>query len=330
MRKPRNARRCFTAHARELDGIIVCLPNFGEETGVADAIRMSGCDVPILVQACPDDLDLLQLENRRDAFCGKLSLCNNLYQYGMKYSLTRSHVCAVDGEEFHADVDRFAKVCAVVKAMRTARIGQIGARVMPFRTVRYSEKLLQSSGITVETEDFSEILADIAQLTDEAQIDAKIREIEAYGNVCAGIGRDKLVKQAKLCIAIENWMRAARVPGQRHPVLGQRGSQLRLRDVPEHVDDGRKGQPVRLRNRRDGRDFHARAAQGDRRAADLPGLEQQLCGRGRQVHQRALRQLSCLRLRERSPKSAIWTSWPRRLARTYPSARSKAACGPAA
>lgn len=204
------ARKCaalLRKHAQEMDGILVCLPNFGEETGVADAIRMSGCDLPILVQACPDDLDLLQLENRRDAFCGKLSLCNNLYQYGIRYSLTKSHVCAVDGEEFRADVDRFAKVCAVVKALRTARIGQIGARVTPFRTVRYSEKLLQNSGITVETEDFSEILADIAALTDEAQIDLKIREIEAYGDVCPGIGREKLLKQAKLCLAIENWMR---------------------------------------------------------------------------------------------------------------------------
>ena len=194
------------AHAQEMDGIIVCLPNFGEETGVADAIRMSGCDLPILVQASPDDLQKLQLENRRDAFCGKLSLCNNLYQYGIKYSLTASHVCAVNSEAFHAEVDRFAKICTVVKAMRTARIGQIGARVMPFRTVRYSEKLLQDSGITVETEDFSEILADIAKITDEAQIDAKIREIEAYGNVCPGTDRDKLVKQAKLIIAIESWM----------------------------------------------------------------------------------------------------------------------------
>ncbi|MFH1511856.1 MAG: fucose isomerase [Bacillota bacterium] len=203
------AKQCaalFRRHAQEMDGIIVCLPNFGEETGVADAIRMSGCDLPILVQACPDDLQSLQLENRRDAYCGKLSLCNGLYQYGIRYSLTASHVCALDGAEFRADVDRFARVCAVVKAMRTARIGQIGARVMPFRTVRYSEKLLQASGITVETEDFSEILADIAKITDEKLIDLKIREIEAYGNVCPGTAREKLVKQARLCIAIEAWM----------------------------------------------------------------------------------------------------------------------------
>ncbi len=205
------AKKCaalFRAHAGELDGIIVSLPNFGEETGVADAIRMSGCNVPVLVQACPDDPDMLQLANRRDAFCGKLSLCNNLYQYGIKYTLTTSHVCALDSEEFKADVERFEKICSVVLAMRTARIGQIGARVMPFRTVRYSEKLLQASGITVETEDFSEILADIAKLTDQGRIDKKIAEIEGYGEVCPGTEREKLIKQAKLCIVLENWMEA--------------------------------------------------------------------------------------------------------------------------
>ena len=75
----------FRKHASEIDGIIVCLPNFGEETGVADAIKKSGLDCPILIQACDDDFDKLQLENRRDAFCGKLSLCNNLRQQGIKY-----------------------------------------------------------------------------------------------------------------------------------------------------------------------------------------------------------------------------------------------------
>lgn len=204
------AQKCaalFRAHADEIDGIIVCLPNFGEETGIADAIKWSKLDCPILIQACDDDFDKLQLENRRDAFCGKLSLCNNLWQYGIKYSLTARHTCPVDSEEFHADVDRFAKICAVVKAMRTARIAQIGARVMPFRTVRYSEKLLQQVGITVETEDFSEIMADIEAITDEKIIADKVAEIKAYGNIAPDIEEYKVMKQAKLCIAIENWMR---------------------------------------------------------------------------------------------------------------------------
>jgi L-fucose isomerase-like protein len=204
------AKKCaqlFKTHADEIDGIIVSLPNFGEETGIADAIKWSGLTCPILVQACDDDFDKLQLENRRDAFCGKLSLCNNLYQYGIRYSLTTRHTCPVDGPEFEGDVSKFAKVCSVVKAMRTARIAQIGARVKPFRTVRYSEKLLQQCGITVETEDFSEILADIRTINDEKLIAAKIAEITSYGNVTPFTSDDKLVKQAKLCIAIETWVR---------------------------------------------------------------------------------------------------------------------------
>lgn len=205
------AMKCAELFRRErdrIDGIIICLPNFGEETGIADAIRWSKCDVPILVQACDDDFDKLQLENRRDAFCGKLSCCNNLYQYGIKYSVTARHTCPVDSEEFHKDVEWFAAVCSVVKAMKTARIAQIGARVMPFRTVRYSEKLLQQAGITVETEDFSEIMADIEQITDEARIAARVAEIRAYGNVCEGIDESKLVKQAKLSLALDDWMEA--------------------------------------------------------------------------------------------------------------------------
>jgi L-fucose isomerase-like protein len=204
------AKKCaalFKAHTDEIDGVIISLPNFGEETGIADAIKWSGLTCPILVQACDDDFDKLQLENRRDAFCGKLSLCNNLYQYGIKYSLTARHTCPVDGPEFEADVAKFAKVCSVVKAMRTARIAQIGARVKPFRTVRYSEKLLQQCGITVETEDFSEILADIRAITNEKMIAEKIAEITGYGNIAPGTADDKLEKQAKLCIAIETWVR---------------------------------------------------------------------------------------------------------------------------
>lgn len=204
------AKKCaalFRAHSAEIEGIIVCLPNFGEETGVADAIKMSGLNVPILVQACDDDLDKLQLENRRDAYCGKLSLCNNLYQYGIPYTLTARHTCPVDSEEFHADVERFARVCAVVKALRTARIAQLGARVTPFRTVRYSEKLLQQAGISVITEDMSEIFADAWLMQDDdPRVLAREAEIRAYGNICPGIAREKVLKQAKLSLTIDQWM----------------------------------------------------------------------------------------------------------------------------
>jgi L-fucose isomerase-like protein len=72
-----------------IEGILVCLPNFGDEKGVADSIRLAETRVPVLVQACPDDLDQFGLDRRRDAFCGKISVCNNLRQYRIPYSLTR-------------------------------------------------------------------------------------------------------------------------------------------------------------------------------------------------------------------------------------------------
>src|SRR4029450_5855224 len=77
------ARQCadlFSAHRNEIDGVLVCLPNFGDEKGVADTLKTAQLNVPVLVQGYPDDLNLLGVARRRDAFCGKISVCNNLTQ----------------------------------------------------------------------------------------------------------------------------------------------------------------------------------------------------------------------------------------------------------
>lgn len=129
-----DARRCadlFKQHRDEIEGILVILPNFGDEKGVADAIKMSGLDVPILVQAYPDDLDRLNVARRRDAFCGKISVCNNLYQYNFKYSLTALHTVRPASESFKNDLRKFVGVCRTVNKLRNARLGAIGARRMP-------------------------------------------------------------------------------------------------------------------------------------------------------------------------------------------------------
>ncbi len=89
-----HAKRCadlFRANREKIQGVLICLPNFGDEKGVADTLKLAGLHVPVLVQAYPDDLDQLSVERRRDAFCGKISVCNNLRQYGIPYSLTRDH-----------------------------------------------------------------------------------------------------------------------------------------------------------------------------------------------------------------------------------------------
>lgn len=195
----------FKSNADKICGIIVVLPNFGEETGVAQAIDMARLDVPVLVQACDDDFDKLGLENRRDAFCGKISVCNNLRQRNIKYTLTALHTCKIDSAEFTADIERFAGVCRVVNGVKNARIAAIGTRPNAFNTVRYSEKLLQSIGTTVCTVGMAEVMA-MAKAMDsnDEVVTAKIAEIKRYGKIPKSIINEKIVMQAKLCIALES------------------------------------------------------------------------------------------------------------------------------
>ena len=166
---PDDARHCaelFKQHREEIDGIIVTLPNFGEERAIVDAIRLSTLKVPVLVQATPDRTDIMKITNRRDSFCGKMSACNNLMQYGIPYSLTALHTVSPSSEAFSKDLAWFAAVCRVVSGFHNLRIGAIGARPAAFNTVRYSEKLLEANGISIETIDLSEILGRIARMAD--------------------------------------------------------------------------------------------------------------------------------------------------------------------
>jgi L-fucose isomerase-like protein len=208
------ARKCadlFKQHRDEIDGIIVTLPNFGDERGVAETIRLADLNVPVLIQATPDSAGKMGIEYRRDSFCGKMSACNNLRQYGIPFSLTRSHTVAPDSEEFRADLDWFAGICRVVGGLAKARIGAIGARPAAFNTVRYSEKLLEASGIAVETVDLSEILGRIQKRSDsDGAVLKKLEEIRDYVPT-AGVPAESLMKMAKLATVVEEWMGEAEV-----------------------------------------------------------------------------------------------------------------------
>ncbi len=199
------AQKCaalFKQHADAIDGILVVLPNFGDEKGVAETIKWSGLNVPVLIQGYPDDLGKMDVVNRRDAWCGKISVCNNLYQYGIKYSLTTKHVVSPKDESFISDLKNFTATCRVVNGLRKVRIGAVGARPTAFNTVRYSEKLLQRNGISVTTVDLSEILGNANKLTaEDKSVKEKLGKIHAYTST--GLTPpDKLVQIAKLDVAL--------------------------------------------------------------------------------------------------------------------------------
>jgi L-fucose isomerase-like protein len=206
-----DAHRCadlFRARRDEIDGVLVTLPNFGDERGIANTLRFAALDVPVLIQAFPDDAGKMDLKWRRDSFCGKMSACNNLRQYGIRYSLTRLHTVDPESDSFRQDLRQFAAVCRMVKGLRHARIGLLGARPAAFNTVRFSEKLFERAGISVETLDLSEAYGQIAALKDDdARVQAKLKAIKSYVKT-SRVPAASMAKIAKLGVVVDEWTRA--------------------------------------------------------------------------------------------------------------------------
>ncbi len=205
------AKKCaelFRANRDSIDGVIVTLPNFGDEKAVAETLRLAALGTPVLVHAFPDTASRMTIADRRDSFCGKMSACNNLQQFGIPYSLTTLHTESPGSETFQKDLAWFAAVCRVANGMRRLRIGAIGARPTAFNTVRYSEKILEANGITVDPIDLSEIFGRIDKMKDDdPAAQGKLHAIRDYVST-TGIPAAALLKMAKLGAVVEHWMKS--------------------------------------------------------------------------------------------------------------------------
>ena len=198
-------------------GVILCLPNFGDETGAVAALHEAG--VPILIQAYPDDLDKMSPELRRDAFCGKISIMDVFSQYGVRFTVLKPHVVKPSSDQFKANVDYFDRVCRVANGVKGMVVGAIGARTTPFKTVRIDEVALQRHGITVETLDFSDVIARVKALSssDEAyQAKAEVLKKytswegvpeRAFDNIARlGVVLDTIIEEYRMdAIAVRCW-----------------------------------------------------------------------------------------------------------------------------
>src|SRR4029079_7298642 len=206
-----DARKCadlFSKHRGEIEGVLVVLPNFGDEKGVADTLKMAALNVPVLVQGYPDDLNALGVARRRDSFCGKISVCNNLTQARIPFTLTKKHVVHPNDPTFNADLAKFVGVCRTVKGLRTARFGAIGARPGAFNTVRYSEKILERYGISVTTVDLSEVLGKAQKMDGgDKRVKAKLDSINDHPP-SPGVPDDKMMAMAKLGVVLDEFIAA--------------------------------------------------------------------------------------------------------------------------
>jgi len=182
------------------DGVILSLPNFGDENGAIVALKDAA--VPILVQAYPDEIGLMDFSHRRDAMCGKFAICNVLRQAEIPFTLTKKFVVSPESEDFAADIERFAAICRVVKGMKCFNVGAIGARTTAFKTVRVDEVALQKKGINLETLDLADVFARIDKVSEERILEKKkeILDITVY----KGYPEEKLNSMAKVQAVFED------------------------------------------------------------------------------------------------------------------------------
>lgn len=193
--------RFLREHRGEFGGVILSLPNFGDETGAIAALREAG--VPILVQAFPDTLDRMGPAVRRDSFCGKLSIMDVFHQYGLPFTALKPHVAHPHSDAFAGNVEYFDRVCRVAGAMRGLTVGAIGARTTPFKTVRVDELALQRHGITVETLDMADVFGRVAGLSDgDPRVAEKAGTLRAYTG-WAGVPGEAFARLAKLGVVLD-------------------------------------------------------------------------------------------------------------------------------
>jgi L-fucose isomerase-like protein len=161
------------------DGVILSLPNFGDENGAVAALKDAG--VPILVQAYPDEFDRMGPALRRDAFCGKFSIMDVFYQHNLKFTALKPHVVHPSSGRFKSNLDHFDRLCRVVKGFQDLVVGAIGARTTAFKTVRFDEVALQRVGVTVETFDLAGVLARVKSVPlEDSAYKNKLEELQAY------------------------------------------------------------------------------------------------------------------------------------------------------
>lgn len=194
--------RFLADHHGQYDGLVVCLPNFGDENGVKEAIK--DARVPILLQAYPDEIGKMDFAHRRDSLCGKLALCSVLRQMKVPFTSGEPFVMDPLSGEFGRELDDFIAICRIVKRMRHARIGVLGARTTAFKSVRFDEGAFEERGTDIETLDMSQVFERIRDLDDgDPRLKEWRRDLERISDM-GDTPEYAIANQCKLAVAIDD------------------------------------------------------------------------------------------------------------------------------
>ena len=192
------------SHEGEYDGVIFSLPIFADENGAVEALK--DANVPILIQAYPDEIGKMDFAHRRDAFCGKFSVTDVFTQCGIPFTVMKPHVVHPLSEAFAKNLTDFAAICRVVKGMKRFTIGCLGARTTAFKTTRFDEITLQKYGITVESFDLSELIDKVQKRTLDNEVKTKMERLANYTD-CSACPTEKLETLAKIAVVIDDYIK---------------------------------------------------------------------------------------------------------------------------
>ena len=161
--------------AEKVDAVMIINCNFGNEEAAADIAREMG--VPTLLWAPLDDEYYVDGMRSTDSQCGLFGVSRQFQRYHIPFS--HLPCCRVESEEFKEGFESFVRVACMVKNFKGLRIGQIGARPLPFFSVIWNEgELMEKFGVRIIALNFAMIEQRMAT-ADELYAD-EIKEYENY------------------------------------------------------------------------------------------------------------------------------------------------------
>ncbi len=158
----------------KIDGLFVPHGNFGTEYEVARLAK--NMNLPVLLWGPRDERPNSKGVRLRDSQCGLFATGKVLRRFKVPFTYLTN--CNIDDKEFAEGLDRFLRICNVVKTFRKTRILQIGPRPFDFWSTMCNEgELLEKFNIQLAPIPLPELTEEMAKAKEEGK---KVAEVIEY------------------------------------------------------------------------------------------------------------------------------------------------------
>lgn len=195
---------------QKVDGIVIGALNFGDERSASKVAEI--LKVPVMLYATkePPVPAGPSLARVSDSYCGTLSIAAGLHRRKIPFHF--AGILFAQDSAFNCELENFVRAVAVVKALRSARIGQIGIRPGSFETVAYDElAMVTKFQQNVIYRDLSELVLKAKSYADDDPRLAQIESDTRNGVATVTVGNQWLKKAARLELAVTEFWNSSRL-----------------------------------------------------------------------------------------------------------------------